>query len=37
MQYKIIYYRLNMATGYYTKSEIQPERIPFLIQKQQLA
>ena len=30
MQYKIIYYSLNSATGYYTKSEIQPERIPFM-------
>ena len=30
MQYKTIFYSLNMATGYYTKSEIQPERIPFM-------
>ncbi len=30
MQYKIIYYSLNSATGYYTKSEIQPEKIPFM-------
>jgi len=30
MQYKIVYYSLNSATGYYTKSEFQPERIPFM-------
>jgi hypothetical protein len=30
MQYKRIYYSLNSATGYYTKSETQPERIPFM-------
>ncbi len=30
MQYKTIFYSLNMATGYYTKSDTQPERIPFM-------
>ena len=30
MQYKTIFYSLNSATGYYTKSETQPERIPFM-------
>ena len=29
-QYKVVYYRLSPETGYYTKTEIQPDKIPVM-------